>query len=152
MKKIYLCLSFLILPIVSLAQSKIGYAYDMAGNRTKREIVIYSLGAMAKKQYSNSQDDSSEKLREHFVKINPNPTLGNLKIGISNLKNDDKCYLELYSVQGVQILAFDVNSDNIDLDISNQSNGVYLLKITISNAHYLNDRILQILLSFQTLE
>jgi hypothetical protein len=132
MKKIYLCLSFLILPIVSLAQSKIGYAYDMAGNRTKREIVIYSLGAMAKKQYSNSQDDSSEKLREHFVKINPNPTLGNLKIGISNLKNDDKCYLELYSVQGVQILAFDVNSDNIDLDISNQSNGVYLLKITIN--------------------
>ncbi|MBP7984977.1 MAG: T9SS type A sorting domain-containing protein [Bacteroidaceae bacterium] len=132
MKKIYLCLSFLILPIVSLAQSKIGYAYDMAGNRTKREIVISSLGAMAKKQYSNSLDVSSEKLREHFVKINPNPTQGNLKVGISGLKNSDKCYLELYSVQGVQILAFDVNSDNTDVDISNQPNGIYLLKITIN--------------------
>ena len=132
MKKIYLCLSFLILPIVSLAQSKIGYAYDMAGNRTKREIVISSLGAMAKKQYSNSLDVSSEKLREHFVKINPNPTQGNLKVGISGLKNSDKCYLELYSVQGVQSLAFDVNSDNTDVDISNQPNGIYLLKITIN--------------------
>lgn len=104
----------------------------MAGNRTKREIVISSLGAMAKKQYSNSLDVSSEKLREHFVKINPNPTQGNLKVGISGLKNSDKCYLELYSVQGVQILAFDVNSDNTDVDISNQPNGIYLLKITIN--------------------
>ncbi|EFA92861.1 hypothetical protein HMPREF0650_0333 [Hoylesella buccalis ATCC 35310] len=38
----------------------------------------------------------------------------------------------VYSIQGTQIFAFDVSSDNADVDISNQPNGVYLLQITIN--------------------
>ena len=62
----------------------------------------------------------------------PNPTQGNLKVSISGLENSDKCHLDVYSIQGTQILAFDVNSDNANVDISNQPNGVYMLQITIN--------------------
>lgn len=104
----------------------------MAGNRIKREIVMSASRAMAKKQSFESQDFFSERLREHSVKIYPNPTQGNLKISISGLDNSDKCHLGVYSTQGTQILAFDVNSDNANVDISNQPNGVYLLQITVN--------------------
>ena len=132
MKKIFLCFSFMLFPDFTFAQSKIGYAYDMAGNRIKREIVISASRAMAKKQSFESQDFYSERLREHSVKIYPNPTQGNLRVSISSLGNSDKCHLGVYSIQGTQILAFDVNSDNANVDISNQPNGVYLLQITIN--------------------
>lgn len=132
MKKIFLCFSFMLFPVFTFAQSKIGYAYDMAGNRIKREIVISASRAMAKKQSFESQDFYSERLREHSVKIYPNPTQGNLRVSISGLGNSDKCHLGVYSIQGTQILAFDVNSDNANVDISNQPNGVYLLQITIN--------------------
>lgn len=132
MKQIFLCFSFMLFPAFTFAQSKIGYAYDMAGNRIKREIVISASRAMAKKQSFESQDFYSERLREHSVKIYPNPTQGNLRVSISGIGNSDKCHLGVYSIQGTQILAFDVNSDNANVDISNQPNGVYLLQITIN--------------------
>ena len=132
MRKIFLYFCFMLFPAFVFAQSKIGYAYDMAGNRIKREIVMSASQAMAKKQSFESQDFYSERLREHSVKIYPNPTQGNLKVSISDLETSDKCHLGVYSIQGTQIFAFDVSSDNADVDISNQPNGVYLLQITIN--------------------
>ena len=132
MRKIFLYFCFMLFSAFVFSQSKIGYAYDMAGNRIKREIVMSASQAMAKKQSFESQDFYSERLREHSVKIYPNPTQGNLKVSISGLENSDKCHLDVYSIQGTQILAFDVNSDNANVDISNQPNGVYMLQITIN--------------------
>lgn len=132
MRKIFLYFCFMLFPAFVFAQSKIGYAYDMAGNRIKREIVMSASQAMAKKQSFESQDFYSERLREHSVKIYPNPTQGNLKVSISGLETSDKCRLGVYSIQGTQIFAFDVSTDNADVDISNQPNGVYLLQITIN--------------------
>ena len=40
--------------------------------------------------------------------------------------------LEVYTTLGVQILARKVETDNIDINISNQPNGIYLLHITIN--------------------
>ena len=37
-----------------------------------------------------------------------------------------------YTTLGVQILAKKIETDNIDINISNQPNGVYLLQITIN--------------------
>ena len=134
MKKIYLYFSLMLFPAFTFAQSKIGYAYDMAGNRIKREIVMSASPAMANRQSFESQYFYSESLIEHSVKIYPNPTQGNLKVSIPGLASSDKCHMGVYSVQGTQILAFDVSSEsaNVDMDINNQPNGVYLLQITIN--------------------
>jgi hypothetical protein len=132
MRKFYLLFYLALLPVVSSAQGRIGYSYDASGNRVKREIVIPVPKAMAKQQNFSPEDQSfSDMLRDHSIKIYPNPTEGALKICISGLKGTDKCYLEVYTSQGAQILGENVKTDNIDINISNHPAGIYLLKITI---------------------
>lgn len=133
MRKFHLLFYLTLLPTVSFAQDRIGYSYDALGNRVKREIVMPVPKAMAKQQNFSSDNQSfSDMLRDHSIKIYPNPTKGALKICISGLKGTDKCSLEVYTTLGMQILAKKVESDNIDINISNQSNGVYLLQIIIN--------------------
>lgn len=133
MKKYYLLFYLALLPVVSSAQDRIGYSYDASGNRVKREIVMPVPKAMAKRQNFSSDNQSfSDMLRDHSIKIYPNPTKGALRICISGLKGTDKCSLEVYTTLGVQILAKKIETDNIDINISNQPNGVYLLQITIN--------------------
>lgn len=122
-----------LLPVVSSAQGRIGYSYDAAGNRVKREIIMPAPKTMAKQQNFSSDNQSfSDMLCDHSVKIYPNPSKGTLKICIFGLKDSDKCSLGVYTTQGVQILAKKVKTDNTDVNISNQPNGVYLLQIAIN--------------------
>ncbi|WP_257998968.1 T9SS type A sorting domain-containing protein [Hoylesella buccalis] len=133
MRKFHLLFYLALLPVVSSAQGRIGYSYDASGNRVKREIVMPIPKAMAKQQNFSSDNQSfSDMLRDHSIKIYPNPTKGALRICVSGLKGTDKCSLDVYTTQGVQILAKKIETDNIDINISNQPNGVYLLQITIN--------------------
>lgn len=135
MKKIYFCLSLLLFPLLSTAQSKIAYTYDAAGNRVKREIIMQAPKAKAKRQTINTERQAfSDMLHEHSVKIYPNPTDGFLKVCISGLKGTDKCSLGIYTTQGAQIMTDDMRTDNFDIDISSQPTGIYLLRITINNS------------------
>lgn len=134
MRNFYLLIYLALLPVVSFAQEKIGYSYDDAGNRVKREIVMSFPKAMAKQQASSPEDQRfSDMLHDHSIKIYPNPTEGALKIGISGLKDTDRCTFGVYTTQGSQIVAGNVNADNVDINITNNPSGVYLLKITINN-------------------
>ncbi len=134
MKRFYLLFYLALLPVVCSAQGRIRYSYDASGNRIKREIVMSVPKAMAKEQNFSQEDQNfSDMLRDHSIKIYPNPTEGVLKICISGLKETDKCLLEVYTLQGAQILTEIVKTDNIDINISDQPTGIYLLKITINN-------------------
>ncbi len=58
------------LPVMSSAQNKIGYSYDAAGNRVKREIVMSYQQAMSKQQTFPIEEPSfSDNLQGHSVKI-----------------------------------------------------------------------------------
>ena len=134
MRKIYLLFYLALLPVASSAQDKIGYSYDAAGNRVKREIVVSAPKAMAKRQTFSSEDQIfSDMLRGHSVRIYPNPTEGALKISVTGLKGEDKCMLGVYTAQGAQVLTENVKTDNVDINISNHPAGIYLLRITINN-------------------
>jgi hypothetical protein len=134
MKKIYLLPILALLPLVSSAQGTIGYSYDAAGNRVKREIVVPVPKAMAKQQtFAADGQAFTDMLRDHTVKIYPNPTEGALQVSISGLTGTDKCSLGVYTSQGAQVLTENVKSDHVDIDISNHPAGVYLLRITINN-------------------
>ena len=134
MRKYNLLFYLALLPMVSFAQAKIGYSYDAAGNRVKREIVMPSPKAMTRQQHLNSENQSfSDMVRDHSIKISPNPTKGALEISITGLREADVCSISVYTLQGVQILTAGVRTDHIGIDISNQPAGTYLLKITINN-------------------
>ena len=84
MKKIYLLPILALLPLVSSAQGTIGYSYDAAGNRVKREIVMPVPKAMAKQQtFAADGQAFTDMLRDHTVKIYPNPTEGGLQVSNS---------------------------------------------------------------------
>lgn len=77
MRKFHLLFYLTLLPIVSSAQDRIGYSYDAAGNRVKREIVMPVPKAMAKQQtFAADGQAFTDMLRDHTVKIYPNPTEG----------------------------------------------------------------------------
>lgn len=133
MRKYYLLFYLALLPIVSSAQGRIEYSYDAAGNRVKREIIMPITKVMAEQQdFSSDNQNFSDMLSDHSIKIYPNPTKGALKICVFGLKDTDKCSLEIYTAQGVQIMAEKVNTYNTDINISNHPQGVYLLQITIN--------------------
>lgn len=97
MKKLYVCLALLLFfPFLSRAQSEIAYAYDAAGNRIRREIVMQVQKAKARRQLSDTARQSfTDMLNDHGIKIYPNPTYGFLKLWIYGLKDTDKCFMSL---------------------------------------------------------
>lgn len=131
MKHIYL-LSLALLPLTIFAQNKIGYSYDAAGNRVKREVILTSARRQASS--SNKSEIYSDKILAHSVTIAPNPTEGALKVSVGGLNVNDKCSLGVYSVQGAQILTKEVKENSVDIDIANQPAGIYMLRITINNS------------------
>lgn len=134
MKKTCICLALLFSPFLLKAQNKVAYAYDNAGNRIGREIVMQAQKAKASRQLPGTARLSlTDMLNEHDIKIYPNPTYGFLKLSIYGLKGTDKCSMSLYTTKGAQIMANDVNKESLEINISNQPAGVYLLRITINN-------------------
>lgn len=131
-QSLLICLA--LCPFVSFAQNKIGYSYDDAGNRVKREIVMPAPKAMAKQQdFGTNSQSFYDLLHDHTVRIYPNSSEGVLQVCISGLKSTDKCSLVVYTTQGALVLTENVKTDRTDVNISNQPAGVYLLKITIND-------------------
>ncbi len=98
MRKFYLLFYLVLLSGVSSAQSRIGYSYDAAGNRVKREIVMPAPRAMAKQQtFAADSQAFTDLLHDHTVKIYPNPTEGALLVSISGLTGTDKCSFGVYT-------------------------------------------------------
>jgi hypothetical protein len=133
MRILYLLLCIVLLSVCSYAQGRIGYSYDASGNRVKREIIMPVPKAMAKQQGSLSDNRSfSDILSGHSIRLYPGSTAETLKICVTGLKRTDMCSLEVYTLQGAQILSENVTTDKLDVDISDQPSGVYLFKIIIN--------------------
>jgi hypothetical protein len=109
-----------------LAQDKVTYSYDAAGNRISRTIVIGELRA----DVSEEQEITtySEILSELLIKIYPNPTTGLIRIEIQNLPVDETANITLYELSGKLIISKQT-SVSTEIDITGQPAGIYLLKI-----------------------
>ena len=134
MRKICILFYLILLPAVTSAQDKIGYTYDSAGNRINRKAIQSFKKTMARHQANTSEDQrASDMLHDHSITICPNPTDGLLRINVSGLKGTDDCSLCFYTSLGTLIMTENVKKENIDINISNQPAGIYLLKITIND-------------------
>ena len=132
-RKLYIVICLFHLSVVAFAQGTINYTYDNAGHRVKREIVMPAQKAMTAYQASPSDERLyADVLQNHPIKICSHPAAGTLTICVHELKNTDKCMLWVYTTQGAQVQKENVSSDRIDIDISSQPEGIYLLKIDIN--------------------
>lgn len=72
MMRAFLSLYLLLLPLLSFGQEKIGYAYDAAGNRVKREIVLPVKKTKSKQQGAKPvAHDLSDGLTGRTVTVSP---------------------------------------------------------------------------------
>lgn len=113
----------------TLNSQEISYAFDSAGNRIKREIVIDTQNV--KSRYSS--EPVKDILSSQTFKIYPNPTIGHLKIEFSNYSDDSNYILEIFNPHGQSIYYIQPNSSITEIDITDKQAGLYILKITIDS-------------------
>lgn len=124
--KLVLALTLMTNTAMGVAQSRITYSYDSAGNRRSRTIAL-SRSA----EYDESEYYVTDALQEVEVKIYPNPTKGMLKIQLVNYSGDVLANFMVYSLQGTLIKSLTVSESTVIIDLSGYQNGLYILKIKI---------------------
>ncbi|MDR1717585.1 MAG: T9SS type A sorting domain-containing protein [Prevotella sp.] len=131
MKTLLIVFLFIVSLVSIQAQNKISYAYDAAGNRTERIIVLATKSAEAK-----TETFFTEELAERTIKIYPNPTDGFLKVEIGNTEGIKNCTITITAMNtGKQIKKQKATLPVTDIDISNQPFGVYVMLIDIDGQY-----------------
>lgn len=105
----------------------IRYTYDAAGNRVKREIVLY-FSAPKKVADTNYEEMLSEK----DVKIYPNSEEGTIRVVIDGLTDTDEYSIQVFDIAGHVVTAPMSADQPILIDISSAPMGVYILAININ--------------------
>ena len=116
-----------LLPLIASSQTIVNYTYDAAGNRIKREIVL-------SRSMENTEKPLTETLSSKSISIYPNPTAGLLKISISGWETTDKCKFTIFSLKGALIQEIQVSSSVTEIDLSDESDGMYLLNIELNES------------------
>lgn len=131
--KILLIIFLCIISFVSIqAQNKISYAYDVAGNRVKREIVLATKSAVA----PTEAEVFTDRIAERNIKIYPNPTQGQLKVEFGNTEGIKNCTITISAMNtGKQVKKQKAIFPVTDIDISNQPFGVYIMLIDIDGEY-----------------
>jgi hypothetical protein len=122
----------------------ISFAYDAAGNRTKREIIL-EIGLRA----SNSEEDEEEEIifsetidylageeqPAAEIRIYPNPTQGRFAVEIGNVPDDVQGQIHVSDERGRLLERKDIRRERkIDFDLSRETAGVYILNIQLGEA------------------
>lgn len=115
---------------VNAQSNKIGYAYDEAGNRVKRELVI-PRSAKSPSKSPSSGKSYYDSFGDRIVKIVPNET-GIVKVSVQNMQPADNGDVAVYSLKGTEVLRQALSVAEALVDISENPKGVYILKVTVN--------------------
>ena len=128
MKKMLLTL-LTVASTLSIHAQELSYAYDDAGNRVKREVVVQA----SKKSIGDYPTACySEVLANQSVNITVNPAMGKLSIEIPHCGTTDKCRIYLFTASGQKVLSKDPASSHTEFDTSPLQNGIYVLRISLN--------------------
>ena len=135
------CLMLLLLLFTNLytkitAQSTkamVSYDYDYAGNRVARTVVFVSTRDGVKQSKNIDPQPVKEQLGELEITIYPNPTKGVLQVVVTGMKPNDAYNLNLYDMQGKQLLSKVGQPDKALLDIASYASGSYILRVQVGN-------------------
>ena len=83
-----------------------------------------------------------EKDNTHSVSIYPNPMQSFANVNVSpSVPSNEKMILVLYSLRGEKVREIEMNSDNVKIERSDLSNGVYLYRIQTSKNVLANGKL-----------
>ena len=125
-------LIFLIMVTISMSvsgQNIVSYAYDNAGNRISRKIVLLSSNPTHVKQDTIAPSPVDEQLGERKLTVYPNPTKGELKVEITGGNNKDEISILLFSGKGVQLQSRKATNGTTPIDMTLYPPGWYILQV-----------------------
>lgn len=120
---------------VGKTMAQVSFRYDSNGNRTAKEIVLSSLKNNELSDPEFVDDDFSvfdDKIEDTSIKIYPNPTKCFLRVDIQNNDSDIYGYIEILNSVGKSINKTSHISLENQIDLSNQPEGIYLMRISIN--------------------
>ena len=113
----------------------VSFVYDWDGNMTARYVYTINAPAPVTRSVANGAngDQKTEKqfsvaLGEQKISIYPNPTRGNITIGVTPLDSRQKNFLRLYDALGRLLLTAPIQSELTPVEIKGPA-GVYLLDV-----------------------
>lgn len=122
-KLLFILLCFI--PALTTFAKQISYAYDNAGNRISRQLVV----TKNVKSVADTTKYVSDLLAEKNIRIYPNPTKGSLKIAIDGLDSDEVVEISLYDMNGKCIIKQLTEESITVIDISSRQAGLYMLHL-----------------------
>lgn len=131
MKKIIVFTLTLLFALTAKAQQQLSYAYDAAGNRVSRTIVLDTRSTSA----SVNESDSvffEEMLAEKQIKIYPNPVESVLTLFVSDYTSSMEGEFSLFSMGGVMLARRRITGETTYVEMSRYAKGIYVLHIQLN--------------------
>lgn len=131
MKKLNLFLFILLFALTIKAQQQLSYAYDAAGNRVSRTIVLDTRSTSA---LVNEGDTVffEEMLAEKQIKLYPNPVESVLTLLISDYTPSMEGEFSLFSMGGVMLDRRRITTETTYVEMSRYPKGIYVLHIQLN--------------------
>lgn len=123
----------------------ITFEYDATGNRVNKIILFEVLNPIKSESKSDineisnddkvfdeslaSSDPFVDAIGERKILIYPNPTRGNLKVEFTGANGTEQPYVQLYSITGSLIYSSRATNNLVQVDLSDQPNGTYILNV-----------------------
>ncbi len=129
MKRIIL-ISFMLISVCALKAQQLSYAYDAAGNRVSRTIVLDTRSTSA---LVNESDTVffEEILAEKQIKIYPNPVESVLTILISDYTPSMEGEFSLLNMGGMMLNRGRITAETTYVEMSRYPKGIYVLYIQL---------------------
>ncbi len=134
--KLLLLALFHFMTIITIAQNKILFSYDTAGNQIKRELCINcpaGLGKSTKPQ--ETKNEPIEVVVIDKVSFFPNPVLEELNINWELVNDKYVENIAVYNLTGAQLISFKIEKDEISkiIPFYNYAAGYYLVNLNYNN-------------------
>ena len=125
------------------AQQRLSYAYDAAGNRTERTIVLGTrstvepsdtvAAAPSAKEESPSSAFFDESLGTRKIRIHPNPVEFELNVSLLDYEPAMKGEYSLFNIMGAMLIKRPITGADTRIDMSRYPRGMYLLHIRLKD-------------------
>ena len=127
MKRVFLLFAGLwLISQAGFSQDRVIYEYDSAGNRVGRTIAPSTRSSEPKEE---EPVVFPEVLSGLDISVYPNPTDGWIRMDIQNLPEGETANIWLYSLSGNLVVSKQNVASSMEIDITGQPAGIYLLKV-----------------------
>lgn len=140
MKKLMILLITL-LPLFVFSQgTSIGYEYDAAGNRVLRYVIDLPVTLDPESNDDSALKTVNDSVANHEFTIDnlevvvyPNPNGGKFDVEIKSNISSQTLELNIFSLNGTNILAKKIINKRTTIDITDRENGVYILTLVVGD-------------------